>query len=810
MTLAFANNSLGEYLVTIKKEEEAISQFLHTISLFPENSIELELGYSFNNLGVLLGRKGDEGSSFPYKKRALEIFLHHLGKDHPYIGTLYNNVGMSYQKLGNYEEESHYLIKALESHKKHYAPCSDQLYSINNNLGISYRNIKEFDKAEEHIQTALHCIGEANIKSDPRYVSLLTILATIKDENKEKYSRADIHQFYLEYIQLAEQNLGKYHPAINGLYNNFGVFLTYNNQAKESLENFESFLYTRFPNVLGKKYSSYLTIDSLKGKYEFLALLTNLGSAKFNLYKEEKDFSLLQESNSMFELFDQLSSSLRPQIINSASRLDLKQFSKRGYVIHNRTLVEQYSLKQDPKTLEKIFQNTEKIRNWELLENFAFSTRSKEIASTDLAVKIDSLKNAMGISTASDLGNNQNLNLTFLIDKLKINHPEYYNRLYGQEVRNLTELQNFCLRKKQDWIIFFFKSDGQFSSMLINEDTVQLSKIPISNKMLSENKDRIMKSLRNKDWDFTEAAVLLYDALVAPFEDHLKTNNLVILPHSSLLDLPFSLLINKEKESDEKEFDYAYLMKDYNISYNYSASLAIETEKEDLTFSNPLFMAPTYNNQPLQYNFEEINLGRKEIGGRAIKGEKSTKKNFLDSYPQYDHLHFAGHISSNNTVDSIFLLMDQGNDSLFLNEIADLDSHSKLVVLSGCESALGESSPEAVISPAYGFTFAGSPNVIASMWKNNDESSSKIFGYFYALLKEGKSSTESLQMAKRQYLEKAVKPERHPVYWAPFVYYGQEVHWERKRSRSLYFAIAFIGILLLGGVIWKRRSTSVS
>ncbi len=805
VNLAFAINSLGEYLNQSGKADEAIDHFIQAISLFPENSLEQEIGYSFNNLGVLMGRKGDEGSALPYKKRALEIFSHHLGKDHPYMGTLQNNVGMSYYYLGDNKAALPFLLEALESNRKHYDQCSDQMYTINNNLGLAYRNLLDFQKAEDYIQSALDCIGEENIKSDPRYIKLLTVLASVKQSNKENYSRDDIVKTYESYINTAEKHLGKNHLASADLYNNFGVYLHGSDRAQDCIGLYKAHIFARYTGANQENYLEILRSIRKQDKPGAMKVLTNLGSALLNEYRHSQDTLLLDESRRVFQTFDLISGSLRPDIINVNSRITLKAESKRGYVFFNRTLLEAYKIKPAREILDLIFMNTEKIKNWELLENYSFSKRSNEIAASSVAREIDSLKNAMGLSATSKVSETSDLRLTLLLDKLKNQSPEYYQRLYGDQVSNLDALQRQCSALGEDWIIYFFKSDGEFASMLVNSDTIILDDSGRLNKTLDTEKTQLLTSLQLKNYDFVAHSQSLYDLLLRNFEPHFVSEHLKISPHSSLINLPFSILINSAKESKAEKYQFAYLFKEYRISYAYSASLNIETRKQSRLFKSSLFVAPSYKNLALKFNSEEVKNGIKHIGGKLLEGQNANKEVFKSAYRAADHMHFAGHITASERIDSTFLLMNNDLDSLFLSEIAEEKTATALVVLSGCESALGEASAEALISPAYGFTFAGSPNVVASLWKSNDESSAILFDKYYQYLRDGNGSIRSLQLAKLDYLQNAVKPERHPIYWAPFIYYGNEVHWEEKVAIWKFLIPVLVFFLIFG--FWKLRAS---
>ena len=92
----------------------------------------------------------------------------------------------------------------------------------------------------------------------------------------------------------------------------------------------------------------------------------------------------------------------------------------------------------------------------------------------------------------------------------------------------------------------------------------------------------------------------------------------------------------------------------------------------------------------------------------------------------YRILHFATHGLLNNKIPAfsglVFSLVDQRgrplNGFLRLHEIYNLKLNADLVVLSGCQTALGqEVSGEGLIGLTRGFMYAGPLRVVASLWK---------------------------------------------------------------------------------------------
>lgn len=111
---------------------------------------------------------------------------------------------------------------------------------------------------------------------------------------------------------------------------------------------------------------------------------------------------------------------------------------------------------------------------------------------------------------------------------------------------------------------------------------------------------------------------------------------------------------------------------------------------------------------------------------------------------------------------------------LTAREIADLDlSAADFVILSACNTGLGDVSPEGVFGLQRGFKKAGVNAMMLSLWKVADEATAMLMDRFYTAYFGGKSKTESLRTAQhalRTYTAPdGSHPYASPAFWAPFI-----------------------------------------
>lgn len=104
---------------------------------------------------------------------------------------------------------------------------------------------------------------------------------------------------------------------------------------------------------------------------------------------------------------------------------------------------------------------------------------------------------------------------------------------------------------------------------------------------------------------------------------------------------------------------------------------------------------------------------------------------------------------------------------LTAREIAQVDlSNTELVVLSACQTALGDIRDDGVFGIQRGFKKAGVRSLMMSLWNVNDEATSLMMTTFYHYLVQGLSRHEAFRLAQQ-----SVKQSQWaaPYYWASFV-----------------------------------------
>lgn len=106
---------------------------------------------------------------------------------------------------------------------------------------------------------------------------------------------------------------------------------------------------------------------------------------------------------------------------------------------------------------------------------------------------------------------------------------------------------------------------------------------------------------------------------------------------------------------------------------------------------------------------------------------------------------------------------------LVYNEIGLLNLNTSLVVLSSCESGIGELSNNTVMSLGYKFLCSGVPNVFSTLWQIDDEKTGNLMPLFYKYLYETEQKYDYSEALQKMCIDAINSPETaEPYFWAGF------------------------------------------
>jgi CHAT domain-containing protein len=314
--------------------------------------------------------------------------------------------------------------------------------------------------------------------------------------------------------------------------------------------------------------------------------------------------------------------------------------------------------------------------------------------------------------------------------------------------------------------------------------------------------------MRTKNKNYAQPAYQLYRQLIEPIEPYFTGTNLLIIPDGKLAHLPFDALL-RSPENDNGSSSTSFLVNSYRI--HYAGSLALSSvldPAEDRTYSSDFFgFAPSYKNsgpsarqtsrgswRPLTTSAYEVNkianlFDEKNAGffssifgsrskAKTLTNRKATESAFKKaSLSNYRIIHLAAHaFPSDSTSGSSGIVFNASNESdeddiLYSSEIYSLKLNNELAVLSACDTGGGTIvEGEGVMGLSRAFQYAGTANLLVSLWQVEDRSTSTLMVNFYRSVVDELPYAQALRKAKMQLAQNAQY--EHPRYWAPFVLYG--------------------------------------
>lgn len=286
----------------------------------------------------------------------------------------------------------------------------------------------------------------------------------------------------------------------------------------------------------------------------------------------------------------------------------------------------------------------------------------------------------------------------------------------------------------------------------------------------------------------------VYDLL--KFPNNSTYQNLIIVPDGILNFLPFEALITQESKTTNFAKMH-YLLNDFKIVYNTSANIylnskPVSTSKKTVLGVFPVFDKTTFE---LRYSKKESQSIRSNFKGKYLENSNADFAAFKNNASQYSILHLSTHASSGD-IETPASIKFYDREVLY-SELYNLHINPDLVVLSACETGIGKLyKAEGAMSIARGFQFAGAQNLLFSLWKVNDFTTSVFMSDFYKNIKNDVSFFEANTNAKREYLKDNSIPnaKKSPYYWSSFVYYGS-ISPEEKSVNYIYYVISFLIVI---------------
>lgn len=828
--IGLPNTLMGFYFEDMNQPDSALiyhkmayqNRFLYFGVNHPETS------KSINNLGLLFQKYSEYNSAEAYFSKAISLVKDYqlyqkeylkytlnlsnnyylkkdfktslnllnnlsIGREDENVGNIYLTKANNYMSLKDFNKAIYFLNKAYPLFDKNLIRKAQ----LANNLGNAYSRLNQETKALYYYKIALETrkniqnitnneLGEIHANISSSCLKLYELEnASFHSEQAKKYylSNNPVNQLALSNI---EEIIGQYHLL------RFDI--------ESAIKSYEQsqFLHDSILNTPSMESGNrYLTLANLYMQPPFRDTLKGL----FYLKKINKVESELLKLEALI-----LSTSI---LINnkkySEAKTNLIEILKVESRINFENPIKQIEIKLQIATF---YVNLEEIGKSRYINNLTFKLINELSIKNDIhyyrhllkyeLLEIQCFLKEQKVSIASKKAND---NYQW-IDSMQS------NKLFLKKDRIINELKSsfldyFFIAKKDDKKAlinsFYFPYDknkypkSKLNSLFIRYRVAQ-DKIIIWTEInrrkdvfvreMANPLDKSILSIRNAIREMTSAGEKskvnykdIYQNLIEKLSENLlpdiplETESILFFPDQILTILPFEILVNPKDLKKQ-------LIENYPISYHFITSPGIQKTRKKLkrkilAFS-PDFQKDSRGFANLKYSETEIKKISEYYPTVPFNKGEASVKNFKKEASAYQWIHLATHSDPNlNSEEGGALIFSENihkNEPsiLYANEIISLKIRANLVVLSACQSSIGQYTPtQGMNSIAQAFLNAGAQSVVTSLWQVDDRSTAKFMEIFYYYLSKGYTKNKALQFTKKKMMNKM------PYFWAPFILMGE-------------------------------------
>lgn len=790
----------GSYLI-------ALNYFQEAVSIFRDIDDALETGNILNNTGFVYYNLGNLPKALEFYQQALEF----RRKASDYIGEAKTllNIGYTYTELGQYEQAFSFysqalrVLEGLDSHETLSAQSLTLRASVLRNIGVNYVLQEKYDQAINAYQEGLELIGNTSNYAEESY--LLNNLGWAYGYSGQYSEAISALEQSLAIIQELGDRMSE-NTVLNGLgqiYQALGQYTTALNYYQQALT---------IDNAIGERANEALTLTNIAATYQ------------------------AQQQPEIAIAFYKRSVNVTETIRQDLQSLPIEQQQSYTNTIADRyrrladLLLSQGRILEAQQVLELL-----KIEELREFTNTRARVTTNGIAytATEQAI-IDAYNNLIAFGQQIDTCEQSQCNQLNTL----LNQRDELTQEFRQTLQALTadiqqrRIQDRAFLDPEDFtrsaiditnaepgtvlIYPFVLEDKLWLLWATSGGVVNSIEISVSQQQLGETVLRFRQLLSTPNSQIEEVqatAKQLYDWLIAPLQPQLQAGEIHHLVFS--LDrvtryIPMAALFDGEH----------YLIENYTVSTVLSNDL---TDLSDRTPFNPdqtsvLAMGlsdAVANFNPLPHVPSELdaivrgeNHPQGVYPGQIFLNRAFDRTTLRNNVSRYPILHVATHgVFVPGRQDESYLLLGTG-EQLKIPELQNMQqvfSQVRMVVLSACETALGEPDQDGIeiAGMAYYFLNSGANTVMASLWSVDDASTTELMQQFYQTLAAGTIQTpitraEALQQAQLRLLHSGSSnridagtrsivgwqdaPERdtdriepgfsHPYYWAPFILIG--------------------------------------
>ncbi|GEM_PF-3795280 len=710
------------------------------------------IAFVYNGIAASEFKSGNKEKAVEYYKLAFEIMKKRFGAKHPYLGVIAGNISRAYKTMEHFDASKEWLDIKANALTEKQRNKDGQLFMLYSDL---YKDKGEYDKALDYIDRAI------KIKKtiDPFFhKEEVTYLKQKADILFDKGDFKEARQIYREVIELYKLNIDNSISVksnaesnlrwISNMYKKSFICSYHINDDKEMLKDLECARANYLFQLLQRNYIvDRLDDDKLSAKIKGMQLdLTDLQDSMI-IYKKHRHgvklsacmlkvnniqgqidsmYSVLFNRYPDYKLYTDYSDviqRLKPhEIMQDKSKLAIY------YMIYKETLW--ISMLSDKgltvRKIDDVDRLKEEIYNYHKILSVGNGFVPLYKLDTESGYKLhtdDELRKVLGnrgfvkfiLSKRRPLVNRQILAIR---DSLSVN---IYSKLFSTIEKDINEYNNLLIipDNQTSKIPFstLFKLKGDRKEYLLDNHNIMLAN---SLSIYLRNTAKLSEERRGYG-RFMGVAVNRYSRDVLAQSEAVQSSLQPTANEYRFSDKQIVTLLDKKKKG-YRNYPFEFSNLDYSVEEVSKISTFFNRGKQ-----KDILLYDDFATESALYKMnKEGTLKSVNTIHFATHGYYSNKNPHRSAIVLYDY-NKKGDIEGNN-IDGF----------LTIPEIMCLRLDADLVVLSACETGVvKEMAVDAVYGLTYAFNVAGAKNVISSLWRVDDYSSSVFFIELYSRMKKG-------------------------------------------------------------------------
>ena len=710
-------DDLGDYVRAVELGERALD--IRSKMLGTEHPL---YAITLNNVSGYYAHLGNYAKAIEQGKQALEIFRKIFGTENPYYAISLNSVALYLNYLGNHAEAIELGEQAMEITGKVFGTEHPYYATSIDNVGSYYANLGDYTKAIEQGKLALEIYRKVLGSEHPDYAASISNLAV---QCFNLRNSTELNFYCQQFMSIVGQII------------------------KKSFANLTSYSRTQFWAKYRKSY------DVRLHQYAYIIPSDILFSCGYNSVLLSKGLLLNSEiefANLIKESGDDQTIQMYGNLLNMKKRINKLQ---EGFSFINSTKISDLhvmvdSLSQEADKMEKELVNRSKVYG-DYTDNLVITWEQvqEKLTDEDIAVEFVSFP----------LNADSTMYIVYTLRKdweyprmIPLFEEKQLKKIYSGEYYTTTDISELLWQPLEEVLegveTVYFAPSGELYNIAIESvpDYATNGATIVSDGKTFHRLSSTRELALKKDKDiWKEAAVygglkygMTAEGLTADShnfnpnrkEDITYTNDelyniadtLSIMRGGELAELLPGTLI--EAEAIDKSLESSGVS-----STLYTDSIGTEASFKNLSGKKTSIMHigthGFYWTEKEARNLDYKFLMNDETSGRYVEDKQLTRSGLL----------FAG---ANYVLSGNENQLPEGVDDgiLTAKELTTIDLRGlDLVVLSACQTGLGEITGDGVFGLQRGFKKAGAQTIVMSLWKVNDKATELFMTKFFETIK---------------------------------------------------------------------------